>query len=143
LFLWAEIYRKTARAGWELLVLIPVMGTIHPLGRLLGLASLVFYLTLSEWPLRRRTIWIGAIGLVMSTVLFVLPEFVSRPELRFDPTLFYPGTWDFWGDLTTGLGVSFAEMGTWVAGFGGALVLIPVALVGLLAQSESKNERHC
>jgi hypothetical protein len=141
LVLWAQIYRRSSRAGFMMILFTVLMSLQHPLGKLLSAASLVFYAALAEWPLSRKHIFVLSISSLLLLGLFIAPYFVERPELRFDPVTFYPGTWDYYANFLTGLEQTRSVVSSWLNSFGSPLLFVPIALLGFLTSPESQRRK--
>ncbi len=136
--LWANIYKDSSRAGTQLFVFSLVMGLIHPLGKLLGLGSLVLYLCLT-WPLKQKQVqWALASGVTIA-ILFIAPSLITAPELDFDPVAFYPGQWDYFTELVDGLKLIWMEVSEWAGAIGGWIALLPLSALGLWSHPERKK----
>jgi hypothetical protein len=140
LILWAEIYKRSSRAGVMMILFIVLMSLQHPLGKLLSVASLVFYAAFAKWPLARKHIFVISTSSVLLLGFFAAPTFLERPELTFDPVTFYPGNWDYYADFFISVEQIRAGVFDWLKSFGSPLFFVPIVLLGLLSYSE--NERR-
>lgn len=131
-FLWAEIASRTRRVDYLFLPLLIAMLLAHPLGKLLALCSLIFYVFEHGWPLPKRAWAVVGSGSGLLLLSFLLPAVISRPELNFDPLAFYPGSWNFLAGLRQGLADTWTVIADWARAFGSPLFLAGLAFLGLL-----------
>lgn len=131
-FLWAEIASRTHRVNYLFLPLLAAMLLAHPLGKLLALCSLIFYVFEHGWPLPKRAWAVVGSGSGLLLLSFLLPAVISRPELNFDPLAFYPGSWNFLAGLRQGLTDTWAVIADWARAFGSPLFLAGLAFLGVL-----------
>lgn len=141
LILWAEIYKRSTRAGVLTILFIVLMSLQHPLGKLLSVASLVFYAAFTEWPLSKRNLVVIGASLLVIVVVFIAPTFIDRPEFQFDPVAFYPGEWDYVGALGASIPQSLGAVSDWMNLFGSALLFAPIALIGFLSRPDQERRK--
>lgn len=140
-FLWAEIGSRNRRVDTLLVPLLIAMILAHPLGKLLSICSLIFYILEQPWPLPRRSWVVIGSGIGVVLLSFLLPMVISRPDLNFDPLAFYPGSWNFLVGLRQGLNNSWSMIASWARAFGSPLLLFVLALLGLMALPKQRMLR--
>lgn len=138
LLLWGFILNGESRPT----VLLPVMIApilLHEIGKIyvgMGLLALLF-LSLRPYARNVRTSAIG--GFLLVGIALLATFAIQQPELRFDPTEFYPGEWNYLGELANSLSSSIGIVNVWLASFGYSIITIFLLIVGLLSIPAEKR----
>jgi len=94
LLTWALIVRKRGPSPWGILVGIVLMLSLHPSGRVFAAETVILYFCLADRSRPARRWLVSTLGLLFLATTFVLPLFLSGPELGIaqDPA---PQGWSF------------------------------------------------
>lgn len=136
---WAAILRGGRLARWAPPALILAMLSMHSIGRIYAVATLLLQLALMDR--RDRAAWLslaaGAAGLAL---YLALPLLVSRPSFGFLPHT-PPADWSWWGGLWGNLAGAWDAGGDWARRFGGGVGLLLLAGAGLAALDRARWPR--
>jgi len=149
IFVWARIFATNGAAEKSLIFGIPLMVTMHPIGRLLGIATVVLFVISSAdrgWP--RKKLAAVSLSIVVVAFFFLLPLLVSHPVLDFtiqaDPP---PSGWPTTkvGVFVYGLYDTFTHMNSvirkWINLYGSVLSMAVLTVAGFLTATRIQRAR--
>lgn len=140
LWLWAFVIRRKSNIQAIFIPLSLGMMLFHQAGKLYAGIALGLYILLNL-PLmrdRRQQLFVAGIGLLIGVSL-LLPYLVTKPQLNFDPTNFYPFHWDLLAEIIPASAYPIDIMTIWLRAFSFPIVGALLLLVGLHAAWQQKR----
>jgi hypothetical protein len=137
-FYWGLIVsRKKNHLVVQVLLLIGMI-LFHPIGKLFGLIGLVLFFYHAERPLSKesKTMLLVTGAIVASG--FLIPAFVSKPELQADLSSWYPTEWSSWQYLVRSVSQLESYVLFWARPIGPVLIL---AILAFLVQKLLRKEQ--
>jgi hypothetical protein len=118
------------------------MCSIHNIGQIYGVISLVFYLFLSKLPLKKNTLWSAGASFIILAVFFFIIPMVRKPDMSlFNPGWFYIGTVDKIETLRETIEILVNDLSWWGVSIYSKMSTLGLIVVGFVGVHEKKRLR--
>ena len=139
---WALVIKGSPRLKWALPLCILGMLTMHQIGMIYSVISLVLLLLLSSWPPDKRVRHILLVNAFIILLYLLLTRIIDHPDLStFATSSFFNGSWSRRQMFIAGLQRFLAEMAWWGPDFWVRLSALALVVVGFLTVSQQQRRR--